>query len=563
MKKVALLIGVSKYADSDLKALPAAVKDVLALQEVLQRPDVGGFDPANITVLQNPDRQQMEEAIDQVFHQVQKDDLILFYFSGHGLIDPGNGDFYFSTHSTRKRDNRPIPTTAVSPSFIHRMMGLGECRSRRQVVILDCCYAASFVKGLPSKDDGTVQVAMQLGGEGRAVLTASTSTQYAYEQPGFELSIYTHYLVEGLAKGAADLNDDGAIDAYELHEYVREQVKEAAPNMTPEFYGGREGHTIVVAASPKDDPQLRYRKQVRGFAQEDEGEIDLINRYYLEDFQRQLGLTEALVQQIETEELEPYRQRKAKVQRYQEVFSQAIERQFPLSEGDRMKLKRFQQLLSLRDEDVEWIEGTIRARKKVQPQAFAVKPPHPTNISRAASHESEDVLNSEKGIDYTWLRNSLKAQKWVDADRETYRVMITVVGKIEGDWLTKEELLKFPCVDLKTIDGLWVKYSQGRFGFSVQKRIYMECGGRLDGKYDGPAWEKFGDRVRWRTKGDWIYDYGNLTKDACLSSPKGIFPFYFFGFDWFYVVKRGFGFSRSEQTFMSTQHFSLLSNKDL
>jgi HTH-type transcriptional regulator/antitoxin HigA len=55
----------------------------------------------------------------------------------------------------------------------------------------------------------------------------------------------------------------------------------------------------------------------------------------------------------------------------------------------------------------------------------------------------------------------------------------------------------FPCDDLRTIDQLWVKYSQGRFGFSVQKKIWLEVGGKVD--YDTEC--KLGDRVGWRKGG--------------------------------------------------------------
>jgi predicted NACHT family NTPase len=123
---------------------------------------------------------------------------------------------------------------------------------------------------------------------------------------------------------------------------------------------------------------------------------------------------------------------------------------------------------------------------------------------------------------YQRLEELLKAQQWIEADQETYRLMITAVGKEEGQWFKSEELLNFPCKDLKVIDGLWDKYSQGRFGFSVQKRIYEECGAKLDGNYPGDEiWEKFGDRVGWREDNNWL-SYSDL--NPSLSSPQGIFP---------------------------------------
>lgn len=117
---------------------------------------------------------------------------------------------------------------------------------------------------------------------------------------------------------------------------------------------------------------------------------------------------------------------------------------------------------------------------------------------------TQDDLSSERGIDYTKLRDYLKYRQWQEADRETYLVMLQAVGREKGEGLRSEELLNFPCTDLHTIDKLWVKYSNGKFGFSVQKEIYLSVGGQLDGNYDAEAWKKFGDRVGWRVDSNWI-----------------------------------------------------------
>ena len=130
-------------------------------------------------------------------------------------------------------------------------------------------------------------------------------------------------------------------------------------------------------------------------------------------------------------------------------------------------------------------------------------------------------LASEKGIDYTKLRDLLAAKNWKEADEETYQVMIQAVGKEDGDYFNKDELLNFPCTDLRTIDRLWVEYSDGHFGFSVQKKIYLSVGGKADGKYYEEAWEKFGDRVGWRVNSSWIF-YLEVIFDT--SSPRGHLP---------------------------------------
>ncbi|QSJ16488.1 GUN4 domain-containing protein [Nostoc sp. UHCC 0702] len=136
-----------------------------------------------------------------------------------------------------------------------------------------------------------------------------------------------------------------------------------------------------------------------------------------------------------------------------------------------------------------------------------------------------DNLDSEKGIDYTRLRNLLAKENWKEADAETYRVMIQAVDKKEGKWFTDDELLNFPRTDLRKIDKLWVTYSNGHFGFSVQKEIYLSVGGKADGKYYKQAWEKFGDCVGWRENNSWInYSDINFDTSAPTSAPMGHLP---------------------------------------
>jgi hypothetical protein len=121
---------------------------------------------------------------------------------------------------------------------------------------------------------------------------------------------------------------------------------------------------------------------------------------------------------------------------------------------------------------------------------------------------------------YAKLENLLKAGEWEAADRETYRLMITIVGREEGDYFHEKDLQEFPCEDLLTIDQLWVSASNGHFGFSVQKKIWEECGSPM--RYSN-NWEKFGDRVGWRRAGDWKR-YSDLQK-SLKRSPSGQFPF--------------------------------------
>jgi uncharacterized caspase-like protein len=111
-------------------------------------------------------------------------------------------------------------------------------------------------------------------------------------------------------------------------------------------------------------------------------------------------------------------------------------------------------------------------------------------------------------VDYSKLEGFLKAGKWREADQATAALMLQVANREQARYLDATSIQNFPCEVLREIDRLWVVSSEGIFGFSVQKKIYVEsCGGKPDGKYDGKAMTCFGDRVGWRVKDNWIpYD---------------------------------------------------------
>ena len=120
----------------------------------------------------------------------------------------------------------------------------------------------------------------------------------------------------------------------------------------------------------------------------------------------------------------------------------------------------------------------------------------------------------ERKADYIKLENFLKAQQWKEADYETYRMMLQFVGREQQGWIRKEELLNFPCTDLEWIDYLWLKYSNGKFGFSVQQRIWRSIGGQ-PGKFDGVIHRKLADCLGWRRNNDWLrYDDFSLSLEA-------------------------------------------------
>jgi serine/threonine protein kinase len=141
---------------------------------------------------------------------------------------------------------------------------------------------------------------------------------------------------------------------------------------------------------------------------------------------------------------------------------------------------------------------------------------------------------SEVGIDYQSLQDLLIAKAWKAADRETQRLLLKAIGR-EAGRLRSEEIRQLPCRDLYTIDYLWLHYSDGVFGFSVQQDIWKSVGGTTSpyspdwdrfsksrGKWRvNSPWHRFSGRVGWRIKEIWLpYDKLNFSLDA----PKGHLP---------------------------------------
>ena len=178
--------------------------------------------------------------------------MLLLHFSGHGLKSE-SGELFFAASNTRP--NR-LGSTAVSADFVQRCMRAS--RSRSVVLLLDCCYGGAFAQGVKVRAAGDVNVLDSFpqertgGGRGRAVITASSAMEYAFE--GDRLSddqhrrpsVFTGALAEGLATGDADRDEDGWVSLNELYDYVFDKVREQNPHQTPSRQVELEGELYVA-----------------------------------------------------------------------------------------------------------------------------------------------------------------------------------------------------------------------------------------------------------------------------------------------------------------------------
>jgi caspase domain-containing protein len=247
--RLALIVANDEYEQVALRDLPGPRADAEALGRVLGDPDIGHF---AVQVVRNEPSYVIQAKIEELFSESRPEDVLLLHFSCHGLKSE-SGELFFAAANTRPKR---LESTAVSADFVQRCMRAS--RSRSAVLLLDCCYGGAFAHGSMVRAAGDVNVLDSFpqgrlgGGRGRAVITASNAMEYAFE--GDQLaedqrqrpSVFTSALVEGLATGDADRDEDGWISLDELYDYVFDKVQEQNPHQTPSRHVELEGELYLA-----------------------------------------------------------------------------------------------------------------------------------------------------------------------------------------------------------------------------------------------------------------------------------------------------------------------------
>ncbi len=245
-KRFALIIASYEYDDARLKRLVAPAQDAEALAAVLGKPSIGDF---QVRVLVNRDCDELRREVQRFFAKRQRDDTLLLYFSGHGVKN-ADGELYFATKDT---DRDMLESTAVPASFVNKMMQ--QSLSRAQILLLDCCYAGAFAKGMTVRADQEVGTGEYFrDGRGWGIMTASDTMQYAFEGEDMRgngvRSLFTSTLVEGLGSGEADMDGDQEVSFNDAYEYVKARVAEATSDQKPMKWVFRPEGEIFLAHCP-------------------------------------------------------------------------------------------------------------------------------------------------------------------------------------------------------------------------------------------------------------------------------------------------------------------------
>jgi formylglycine-generating enzyme required for sulfatase activity len=248
--KFALVIANTEYQDASFAKLSAPGKDAEEFAQVLREPELAAFE--GVQVLLNEGEGKTRRAIARFFADRKRDDLLLLYFSGHGIRN-GQGQLFLAANDT---EISILEATGIPADFITYAMN--NSRSQRQLLILDCCNSGAFAHGSKSasavgKSMG-IATAFEGSGFGRVVLTATDATQFAWEGNKVigdtQKSVFTHFLIEGL-KGNADRDGDGRIHVDELYDYAYEQVVRRTPKQTPGKWSYKQQGDIVLRENLK------------------------------------------------------------------------------------------------------------------------------------------------------------------------------------------------------------------------------------------------------------------------------------------------------------------------
>jgi len=135
---------------------------------------------------------------------------------------------------------------------------------------------------------------------------------------------------------------------------------------------------------------------------------------------------------------------------------------------------------------------------------------------------AEPKLESSCGFDFAPLAAALKEGDFLTADQMTREGLITLAGEaaVKRGYVYFAEVPQLPEDDLASIERLWLAYSGGKFGYSVQKAAFgsKRVGGNFEALFEKLGWKNDqGSLLRWLPdKGnEFIYD---------VMAPEGHLP---------------------------------------
>ena len=214
-QKWAILVGANDYAH--LRDLRYASRDMLALGTALIS---NGFSKDHVFVFHDdakdprfkPLKANIERQFGLLMQLVEKGDVLLFGFSGHGLSI--GGKTYFCPFEAR--DDNPSGTMLSVEEIAFKLQNIP---ASSRLIIADACR-----NNRRSSDLSGLGRFLESKADGVAVLWSCGPEQASYEEDRFQHGVFIYYMLSGLA-GYADGNRDGNVSLAELHHFAHHQTK--------------------------------------------------------------------------------------------------------------------------------------------------------------------------------------------------------------------------------------------------------------------------------------------------------------------------------------------------
>lgn len=235
MKVWALIVGVAQYSHMPVLRYPD--DDAYRMYAFLKSPDGGGLPDNQIKVLIDEDatKQNIKNSMKELFSQAASDDIVIFYFAGHGL----KGSFL------------PIDFDGYNFKLSHEEINsiMDESNAHLKLTIADACHSGSAASDYGGDTDQMMKNlynSFATKGQEQAILMSSKSEETSLESKGLRQGVFSHFLIRGL-KGEADVNKDNVVTLKELYDYIYENVKEFTGDKQTPVIKGQYENNIPVA----------------------------------------------------------------------------------------------------------------------------------------------------------------------------------------------------------------------------------------------------------------------------------------------------------------------------
>ncbi|MCB1179150.1 MAG: caspase family protein [Leptospiraceae bacterium] len=224
-KRYAIVIGINDYKDIALSDLSKARYDAKAVGKTLK--GQGQFD--QVFVMTDdidfngknsnlyPTKLNIEEKVDSVLRMANPEDMIVIFFSGHGISDFEENGYLVAVDTVA---DKAYNSSVKVDEIVQKLKKKGI---KKSLMILDACRDVLYTSKSSSRN--SIRTKRYDEAEVSAIFYSTKAGYYSYEDDESDYGVFTKYLIYGM-EGKADENKDGVVSFYELEQYVQQGVKD-------------------------------------------------------------------------------------------------------------------------------------------------------------------------------------------------------------------------------------------------------------------------------------------------------------------------------------------------